>query len=49
MNPISILDRGYSITRTIEDQTVVRDSKTVLKGQKLEIILAKGKLNVKNI
>ncbi|MBW2181385.1 MAG: exodeoxyribonuclease VII large subunit [Deltaproteobacteria bacterium] len=49
LNPTSILDRGYSITRTIKGQTVVRDSKIVHKGQELEIILAKGKLTVKNI
>ena len=49
LNPTSILDRGYSITRTIIDQTVVRDPKIVHKDQELEIILAKGKLTVKNI
>jgi len=49
LNPTSILDRGYSITRTIQDQTVVRDPKIVHTGQELEIILAKGKLTVKNI
>lgn len=49
LNPMSILNRGYSITRTIEDRTVVRDSTKVFRGQELEVILAAGKLRVKNL
>ena len=49
LNPTSILNRGYSITRTMKEHSIVRDSKTVHKGQTLEVILAKGKLTVKNL
>ena len=49
LNPVAILDRGYSITRTTETHMVVRDSATVRRGQELEVVLAKGKLNVKNL
>jgi exodeoxyribonuclease VII large subunit len=44
LSPIAILDRGYSITRTIPDAVVVRDPKTVKTGQNLEVMVAKGSL-----
>ncbi|MCP4107517.1 MAG: exodeoxyribonuclease VII large subunit [Desulfobacteraceae bacterium] len=44
LNPVAILSRGYSITRTIPDALVVRDSETLDKGQKIEVMLAKGSL-----
>ncbi|MBF0103219.1 MAG: exodeoxyribonuclease VII large subunit [Desulfobacterales bacterium] len=43
-NPKAVLERGYSITRTIPDLNVLTDSIDVNQGQKLEIILAKGTL-----
>ncbi|MFC1516648.1 exodeoxyribonuclease VII large subunit, partial [Thermodesulfobacteriota bacterium] len=46
LNPTSILSRGYSITRTIPDASVIRDADTVTIGQSLEVMLAKGALNV---
>jgi exodeoxyribonuclease VII large subunit len=49
LNPTAILKRGYSITRTLDEKMVIIDSSTVHKGQDLEVILAKGKLTVKNI
>jgi exodeoxyribonuclease VII large subunit len=42
LNPGAILDRGYSITRTIPDAIVVRDPKEVSIGQELEVMVAKG-------
>jgi len=42
LSPAAILDRGYSITRTIPDKVVVRDPKMVDIGQELEIRVAKG-------
>lgn len=42
LSPAAILDRGYSITRTIPDKVVVRDPKIVDIGQELEIRVAKG-------
>ena len=44
LSPIAILDRGYSITRTIPDAVVVRDPKIVNLGQDLEVLVAKGSL-----
>ena len=45
LNPIAILERGYSITRKITDKKIIKDSETVSIGENLEIILAKGILN----
>ena len=44
LSPLSILARGYSITRTIPDAVVVMDAKETSKGQDLEVIVAKGSL-----
>lgn len=46
LNPTAILSRGYSITRTIPDKSVVRNAKEVSHGQDLEILLGKGTLDV---
>jgi len=42
LSPAAILDRGYSITRTIPDKVVVRDPQILDIGQELEIRIAKG-------
>ena len=44
LNPLAILARGYSVTRTIPDAAVVKNSQNVALDQKLEIMLAKGRL-----
>jgi len=44
LSPNAILDRGYSITRTIPDGIIVKDPETVHMGQDLELTLAKGSL-----
>jgi exodeoxyribonuclease VII large subunit len=44
LNPESILDRGYSITRTIPGAVVVRHAEKVAVQQQVEVILAKGSL-----
>lgn len=44
LSPIAILERGYSITRTIPDLKVVRDPKHVSINQDLEVMVAKGSL-----
>jgi len=44
LNPNAILDRGYSIARTIPEAIVVRDSRAIDIGQDLEITVARGKL-----
>lgn len=44
MNPLAILDRGYSITRVLPGKSIVRDANAVAPGQQMEITLAKGAL-----
>ena len=46
VNPSAILNRGYSITRTIPDLEVVTDAGKMTSGQLLEIQLANGKVDV---
>ena len=46
MNPESVLQRGYSITRSLRLNAVVTNADNVIQGELLEIVLAKGKLNV---
>ncbi len=42
LSPVAILQRGYSITRTIPDKHIITDSKNVNIDQKLEVMVAKG-------
>ncbi|MDP2862432.1 MAG: exodeoxyribonuclease VII large subunit [Desulfobacterales bacterium] len=44
LNPKAILQRGYSITRTIPDKHIVIDSNNVMIGQNLEVVVAKGSI-----
>ncbi|CAB1068472.1 Exodeoxyribonuclease VII large subunit (EC [Olavius algarvensis Delta 1 endosymbiont] len=44
LNPLAILARGYSITRTIPDKAVVKNERDVVLDQALEVMLAKGRL-----
>ena len=44
LSPVAILSRGYSITRTIPDATVVKDPRLVSLNQQLEVMVAKGRL-----
>ena len=44
LSPISILERGYSITRTIPESIVVKDPKTVSLSQDVEVMVSKGRL-----
>jgi len=46
LNPMAILKRGYSITRTLPGQTIVRNAAKVKTRQSLEILLGSGKLSV---
>jgi exodeoxyribonuclease VII large subunit len=46
LNPLAILKRGYSVTRTVPDANVVTDTRCVSQNQDLEIILAHGSLRV---
>jgi len=44
LNPLAILARGYSVTRTIPEAAVVSDPQKVALDQELEVTLAKGHL-----
>ena len=44
LSPLSVLDRGFSITETA-DGTIIRDSRQTKAGDKLKIRLASGKLD----
>ncbi len=44
LNPVAILARGYSITRTIPAKTVIKDPGTVSLNQDLEVTVALGRL-----
>lgn len=48
LNPAAVLDRGYSITRrpakADTDQTIIKDAAGVAIGERLEILLARGRL-----
>jgi len=44
LSPNAILARGYSITRTIPDAVIVRNTQQVNIGQDLEVMVAKGSL-----
>ncbi|MGD2186250.1 MAG: exodeoxyribonuclease VII large subunit [Desulfobacterales bacterium] len=44
LNPIAVLERGYSITRTIPDSKVIRNARMVSIDQDLEVMVAKGTL-----
>lgn len=45
LNPLSVLQRGYSISRLAGTNKVVTDAATVREGQKLDVVLAKGALD----
>jgi exodeoxyribonuclease VII large subunit len=44
LNPIAVLERGYSITRTLPDAKIVLDPETVARHQDIEVIMSKGAL-----
>ena len=46
LNPVRILKRGYSITRTLPQGKIVRSAEATSPGQPLEIQLAEGQLEV---
>ena len=46
LNPMAILQRGYSITRALPGRSIVRNTRQVKIDQKLEVLLGKGQLTV---
>ena len=47
LNPNAILNRGYSITRTIPEANIITDTSKIQKGQLIEVLLSKGRLKCK--
>ncbi|MEJ2041367.1 MAG: exodeoxyribonuclease VII large subunit, partial [Desulfosarcinaceae bacterium] len=47
LSPMAVLLRGYSITRTIPEKTVLMDAQNAFIGQELEVLLASGAIQVK--
>jgi exodeoxyribonuclease VII large subunit len=47
VNPAAILERGYSITRTLPQKSVVKDAGRLKSDQLLEIQLARGRVQVR--
>ncbi|MBN1848467.1 MAG: exodeoxyribonuclease VII large subunit [Deltaproteobacteria bacterium] len=45
LNPLSILKRGYSITRTLPDKTILKHAASIDKGAFVNILLAEGELD----
>jgi exodeoxyribonuclease VII large subunit len=45
LSPLSILKRGYSITRRSPDMTIIKDAAQVSPGNEINILLAKGTIN----
>jgi len=44
LNPLSILKRGYSITRKLPEKSVLRDTSGVEEGDQVQVFLAAGEL-----
>jgi len=42
LSPLGVMQRGYSITRTLPDHRVLTDASAVDCGKKVEVLLAKG-------
>jgi len=44
LNPAAILSRGYSIARTMPEGRILRDTSSIILGQKIDLRLSKGVL-----
>jgi len=44
LNPLSILERGYSITRKLPEMNIVKDAVQVKTGDDISVLLAKGSI-----
>jgi len=45
LSPLSVLERGYSITRKIPQMNVIKDSVQVTRGDAVRVLLAKGTID----
>jgi len=44
LSPLSVLKRGYSITRKLPEKSVLRDTSGVEKGDQVQVLLSEGEL-----
>jgi len=42
LNPLAVLERGYSITRTLPDYALVKDVQQVSLGQQVKVNVSRG-------
>jgi len=47
LSPLAVLQRGYAVVRRTEGKRVVRSSRAVGLGERLNVLLAEGELNVR--
>ncbi len=47
LGPLAVLERGYSITRTIPQKSIVTDASTLAPEDMVEVLLAQGSLDCK--
>jgi exodeoxyribonuclease VII large subunit len=47
LSPLAVLERGYSITRRVEDGSVVRDAAALAAGEPLQLTFARGSTRVR--
>lgn len=47
LSPLAVLSRGYSITRTLDNQHIVMNAKETSIGQRLEVLFANSAIQVK--
>ncbi|MCF8095948.1 MAG: hypothetical protein K9J79_11380, partial [Desulfobacteraceae bacterium] len=45
LSPAAVLDRGYSITRSLPDKIVLKNAADAEEGGEVEVILSKGSIN----
>ena len=44
LSPLSVINRGYSITRKLPEKSILRDTSGVEKGDQVQVLLSKGEL-----
>lgn len=47
LNPLAVLQRGYSITRSVGSGAVIRQTEGLTEGQDVNVLLARGSFNAK--
>ena len=47
LSPLAVLERGYSLTRTVPEGTLIRQTRDLHEGDEVNVLLAKGNFNAK--